>query len=43
MESRRRRRAQEEKPKPKMVRVYFTLLAAKTVTKQQTVTAVIEP
>jgi len=42
MESLPRRRAQEEKPKLKMVRVYFTLLVAKTVTKQQIAMAVIE-
>jgi len=31
-----------KKPKPNMVRVYFTLLVVKTVTKQQIAMAVIE-
>jgi hypothetical protein len=42
MGSRRRRRAREEKPRPKMVRAFIRALMAKTVTRQHITTAVVE-
>ena len=42
MASLRRRQAREGKPRPKMVMAYIRALMAKTVTRQQIITAVIE-
>jgi len=42
MESLRRRRAVEAKPRPKMVRAYIRALVAKTVTRQLLTTAAIK-